>query len=510
MTDGPETPQLSGPVTDPQIGADEWVARSGDGISAYAGPIGAVQKQFDRVPEMIRLVAFAALAALVPLLTSDQYIIRVGTVTLVYALLALGLNVAVGFAGLLDLGYIAYYGVGAYGYAMLSSSQFGVHWEAWQSIPVVLVAATALGFVLALPSRRLIGDYLAIVTLFFGQIFYTLATQGYRMSLFGFGRSRNITGGPNGIANVDRFRAFGATATSERAYYYISLIAVALVFIVLYLANRSRTGRAWRALHDDALAAQVMSVPINWLKLVAIAVGACAGALAGTINAALIQGAFPDDYSTQVLIIIYAVLILGGAGSLFGVVLGAIAVNVFQEVLRGGETGSFDHARWIFYFAILMILFAKLRPWRRLGAVLAGTAVFGIVLHEIVAAAWPRGVHGMIALDATTFGTGGWLGWTIRHWLVLPANTYDAQNYTFFNYMLCLLIGLVLALTVLRGWKRHLLLVPTIWLAGFVWETRLVEDAPGPTRLLLLGATLIVVMTARPQGLLGKPRVEIV
>jgi len=498
-------PTLTEAAAGPRIGVDEWVARSGERVG-----VSRVRRYFDRVPELARLGVFAVLAACVPLATSDQYIIRVGTVTLVFALLALGLNVAVGFAGLLDLGYIAYYGVGAYGYAMLSSSKFGVHWQAWESIPVVLVGATLLGFVLALPSRRLIGDYLAIVTLFFGQIFYTLVTQGYRMSLLGFGGSHDITGGPNGIANVDRFHAGGATASSEQAYFYITLVAVALVFTALYLANRSRTGRAWRALHDDPLAAQVMSMPINRLKLLAVGVGACVGALAGTINAALIQGAFPDDYNTQVLIVIYAVLILGGAGSLSGVVLGAVVVNVLQEVLRGGESGTFDHARWLFYLAIFGLVVAKLRPYRRLAAVLAGTVAFGAVIHAIVAASWPRGVHGPLALGPTTFGSGGWLGWAIRHWLALPANTYEVQSYTFFNYMLCLLIGCVLALTVVSGWKRHLLLVPTLWLAAFVWETRLVEDAPGPTRFLLLGVILVVVMSARPQGLLGRPRVEIV
>ena len=172
------------------------------------------------------------LAALIPLLTShtdnDIYYLRVGTVALVFALLALGLNVAVGFAGLLDLGYIAYYGVGAYGYAMLSSDKFGLHWQAWQSIIVVVGVSALLGFLLALPSRRLVGDYLAIVTLFFGQIFYVFVTQGYRVSLLGLNKDLgldranwDLTGGPNGIANVDRFRAFGFTASSERAYFYV-------------------------------------------------------------------------------------------------------------------------------------------------------------------------------------------------------------------------------------------------------------------------------------------------
>jgi len=515
VSDLPETPR----APEPGIGVDEWVARSAERILGRGGLAGQVQRRLEQVPAPLRFASAAGLAALIPVITSDDYLIRVATVTAVYCLLALGLNVAVGFAGLLDLGYIAYYGFGAYGYAMLSSSKFGVHWQAWASIPVVVCAAIALGFLLALPSRRLIGDYLAIVTLFFGQIFYILVTQGYRVSLLGLNKdlglrsaSWDVTGGPNGIANVDGFRAFGGTAQSDRAYFYIALVAVVVVFAALHLANRSRTGRAWRALHDDALAAQVMSMPINWLKLLAVGVGAAAGALAGTINAALLQGAFPDDYNTMVLITIYAIVILGGAGSLTGAVLGAILVNIGLEALRPGTEFSdwTANGRGLFYVTILLVALAKLRPWRRLSAVVAGTIAFGVVLHAIVGAVWPRGVHGLILNATGQFDHGGWIGWALRHWLVLPAGTYQDGSYKAFNYLLCLLIALVLCLTLVRGWRRDLLLVPTLWLAAFVYETRLVEEGSGATRFLLLGAALIVVMAARPQGLLGRPRVEIV
>ncbi len=519
MGEAPETPQPPEPATGPQIGADEWVSRSAERILGRGGLLGRVETELHRIPPTVRFLAVGGLAALIPVVTSDAYLIRVATVTLVYALLALGLNVAVGFAGLLDLGYIAYYGFGAYGYAMLSSSKFGVHWQAWESIPVVVVAAILLGFFLALPSRRLIGDYLAIVTLFFGQIFYVLVVQGYKISILGLNKdiglhsaNWDVTGGPNGIANVDGFRAFGATAGTDRAYFYIALVAVAVVFAALHLVNRSRTGRAWRALHDDALAAQVMSTPINWLKLLAIGVGAGAGALAGTINAALLQGAFPDDYNTMVLIVIYAIVILGGAGSLAGAVLGAILVNVGLEALRPGTEFSnwTSNGRGLFYVTILLILLVRLRPWRRLVAVLGGTIAFGVAFHAIVGAAWPRGVHGGILNSAGTFSGGGWIGSALRHWLVLPAGTYETGAYTTFNYLICLLIAMILCLTLLKGWRRDLLLIPTLWLAGLVYEARLIEEGSGATRFLLLGAALIVVMAARPQGLLGKPRVEIV
>jgi branched-chain amino acid transport system permease protein len=419
-------------------------------------------------------------------------------------LLALGLNVSVGLAGLLDLGYVAFYGFGAYGYAMLSSPKFGVHWATWQSLPLVLSLSIALGFLLALPSRRLVGDYLAIVTLFFGQIFYTVAVQGYRVPLIKIQNSHDITGGPNGIADVDDFRVFGHHLTTNQAYFWASLIAVAVVFVAIHFMNESRTGRAWRSLRDDPLATELMGMPVNWLKLLAIAVGACVGALAGTINVASLHGAFPDDYNTPILITIYAMVILGGVGSLFGVVVGAVSVNVLLEVLR-----TPDHARWILYAAILLALVAKLRPWHRLAAVLAGTVAFGIAVHAIVAAAWPRGVHGLVSISGTDFSRGGWLGWVLRHWLVLPARTYEDGQYTWFNVALVVLIGLVLALTLVRDWARWLLLVPTIWLAALVWETRLVEEGTGPTRFLLLGAILVVLMAARPEGLFGRHRVEV-
>ena len=508
----------------PRIGADEWVARSAERAEVGGGLIGRMRALYERVPKPAVFAFFVVAAALVPLLTAqtenDIYFLRVGTVALVFALLALGLNVAVGFAGLLDLGYIAYYGIGAYGYAMLSSDKFGIHWEAWLVIPLVVVISALLGLLLALPSRRLVGDYLAIVTLFFGQIFYIIATQGYRVSFLGLNKDLgferanwDLTGGPNGIANVDRLGVFGLTASSERAYFYITLVAVIVVFAGLTLANRSRTGRAWRALNDDTLAAQAMSMPVNWLKLLAVGVGAAVAALAGTINAALLQGAFPDDYNTQVLIIIYAMVILGGAGSLAGAVLGAVLVSVLMlEGLRpqtpiGDLTGN---GRWVFYAAILLVLVGTIRPWRRLGAILGGIAVFGVIVHTVVAATTARGTDGLLNTGPETFEEGGPLGWLIRNWLALPGGTYEVGSRTWFNIALVGLIALVLCMTLVTGWVRDALIVPAVWLAGFVWETRLVIEASGPTRLLLLGVILIVAMVARPQGLLGRPRVEIV
>jgi hypothetical protein len=177
------------------------------------------------------------------------------------------------------------------------------------------------------------------------------------------------------------------------------------------------------------------------------------------------------------------------------------------EVLRTPE-----HARRVFYLLILFGLIAKIRPWRVLGAVLGGLALFGLVMNAIVGAVWPRGTAGPIYTGGTDFTKHGVLAEALRHWLLLPANTYEQlgpHGYVIGNYAFVTLIALVLALSVVRGWKRYVLLVPTLWLAAFVWENRLVEEAP-TARYMLLGVILIVLMASRPQGLFGTPRVEIV
>ncbi|HEY0414859.1 MAG TPA: branched-chain amino acid ABC transporter permease [Gaiellaceae bacterium] len=506
MTDVSENPPGT-PPGDPQgprIGVDEWVARSGERLTSRAGPVGAVSRAVVGVPPAAQLVAFLVFGALIPVFTSSGYTIRVATDTAIYALLAMGLNVAVGWAGLLDLGYIAYYGFAAYLFAMLSSSKFGIHWPTWASVPTVLVATILLGLLLSLTSRRLTGDYLAIVTLFFGQIFVTLTTQGYRLSVFGIGGTHDITGGPTGITNVDPFRIFGHQLTQVRDYLWLTLGAFALVAAALFLVNRSRTGRAWRALREDALAAELMSMPVSRLKMLAIAVGAGAAGLVGSINAAYFQGVFPTSFDFPLLITIYAMVILGGAGSLGGVVVGAVLINLLLEVLR-----TPDHARWVFYGVIVVGLLVKIRPVRLLAAVCGGIVAFGVAVNLIVGAVWPRGTAGPVLTSNGQFTSHGFVADVLRHWLVLPANTYTVPDFRIGNYAFVILVGLALTLTLVRGVWRYVLLVPTIWVGAFVWENRLVEES-GTTRPLLLGAILIVLMAGRPEGIFGTPRVEVV
>jgi ABC-type branched-subunit amino acid transport system permease subunit len=476
----------------PDIGVDEWVASHEGRSVRERGVIGVAARELARVPRPGFYLAFGAAASLLPVVTSNGYVIRVGFDTLLYMLLVLGLNIVVGYAGLLDLGYVAFYGFGAYAYAMLASPHFGLHWNTLAVIPVVVVATAILGFLVALPSRRLLGDYLAIVTLFFGQLFVTVYNNGNRVSVLGFTRGYDVTGGPNGITNVDPYNAFGHSIGSLQAYFYAALIVFLVALFGVYLVDRSRTGRAWKSLREDPLAAELMGMPVNRLKLVGFAFGAAIAGLTGTLFAALNTAVFTPDFDVPTLIIVYAMLILGGAGSIGGVIIGAIVVNVSLEVLR-----TPGHATWIFYVFVLGALLWKLRPWHVFFAVVGGTVAFGYIVHAIASSSWPRGTHGESQI-------GGWLGKGLAGWQLQPENPRNLGNWAFI-----LLVLAILALTLLHGWWRWLAMIPTLWLASFVWNNRLVIE-PSVTRLILIGVILIVLMNSRPQGLLGTARVEIV
>ena len=471
----------------PKVGVDSWVATHAERVE-----LTRLNAALARVPRPAFYLAFGVLAALLPALTSNGYVVRVGFDTVLYMLLALGLNITVGYAGLLDLGYAAFFGFGAYGYAMLSSPKFGIGWDTLLVVPIVILATAALGFLIALPSRRLLGDYLAIVTLFFLQFFVTVVQNGNKISLLGLTRGYDVTGGPNGIPDIRNWRLAGFQIGSLQAYYWTVLVVFLICLGAMYLLDQSRTGRAWKSLREDPLAAELMGMPVNRLKFIAFALGAGVAGLAGTLFAGLNGAVFAADFDVPTVVIIYAILILGGAGSLGGVILGAIAVNVSLEILR-----TPDHATWIFYVVLVIALVAKVRPWGALAVVLGGTVALGFVLHAIASSSWARGVHGERVI-------GGRLGDALWHWQLHPADPRTIGNYAFIA-----LVFAVLLLTLVQGWARRLALVPTLWLASFVWDNRLVIE-PSITRLILIGVILIVLMNARPQGLLGTARVEIV
>jgi branched-chain amino acid transport system permease protein len=476
--------------TDPSIGVDEWVARQAERREYLPGWRGDVQRRLAGVGWWPRLGAAALVGALIPVLGLNPFQFQLGINALILALLAVGLNISVGWAGLLDLGYVAFYGFGAYGFAVLSSDQLsakGVHLPAYASIPAVMVAAAILGVLVGLPSRRLIGDYLAIVTLFFGEAFVEFTNNVATSKL----------GGPNGIVSLDPIHGFGKQIMSNNGYYYLLLILLVLTLAVLRLLDTSRTGRAWRAVREDPLAASAMTIPVNRVKLMAFAFGAMVAALAGTVFAAQQSNVFPTNFDTSFLILIYAGLILGGAGSLAGAVIGAILV----EITLDGFLRSPTEAGYIFYGLILLTLIAKLRPWRRLGAVLAATVAFGFALHAIADAI----SHSIVAGGPQS---SGFVADAVRDWVIVPATKAGIPRWPG-NVGFVVLIGLLIALVQLKGRWRTVLMVPTLYLAACVWEARLVAE-PAVTRLILLGAILIVTMNARPEGLMGSRRVEIV
>jgi ABC-type branched-subunit amino acid transport system permease subunit len=476
------------PPEQPRIGRDEWVASAEDRRVRSAA--GRLQDELDRAPAAAKLVALALPFAVFPLFIESDYLLQVGIDTLIYVLLALGLNVAVGWVGLLDLGFVAFFGLGAYLYAAVASEYAGRHWDAQFAIPAIAIAVAVTGFLVGLPSRRLVGDYLAIVTLFFLQIWLVVLINA------------SFTRGPNGISDIFPLEFFGRQVTSQRGYFYVTLVAFVAIISFLYLLDRSRTGRAWRAIREDELAAELMTMPVNRLKLMAFAVGAGIAGIAGTLYAPQQGAVFPANFDIVLLITVYAMVVLGGAGSLVGVTVGAVLINVSLEVLRDP-----DDASSLFYIVVILALVLMLRrPWWSSLAVLGGTVVFGLVVHEVAEQVRPSLVGG------TSFG-GARVDDLVDSWVLLPENVVTPDGLPTGALGRLAYIGLVaaiLALTLVRSrlW-RAVALVPVLYLAACVWENLLLPQ-PAVARFILIGAMLVALMAVRPQGLLGKQRVEIV
>ena len=213
-----------------------------------------------------------------------------------------------------------------------------------------MIGAAILGLLVGLPSRRLIGDYLAIVTLFFGEAFVEFTNNAWPSKF----------GGPNGIIALDPLHGAHVQITTLTGYFYVLLGLLVLSMITLHMLDTSRMGRAWRAVREDPLAASAMTVPVNRVKLMAFASGAMIAAMAGTIFAAQQSNVFPSNFDTPYLILIYAGLILGGAGSMSGAVLGGLLVSIVLDGFLRSPTQS----SYIFYGVILVTLIVKLRPWR--------------------------------------------------------------------------------------------------------------------------------------------------
>ncbi|HEU0204934.1 MAG TPA: ABC transporter ATP-binding protein [Burkholderiaceae bacterium] len=276
--------------------------------------------------------------------------IRALAFALLYVMLALGLNVVVGMAGLLDLGYIAFYAVGAYMYALLASphlaSQFevirqmfpdGLHSSIWFVIPLGAGIAALFGILLGTPVLKLRGDYLAIVTLGFGEII--------RIFLNNLNAPLNFTNGPQGITLIDPVRilgvnlgraqdVFGLYLSSVHLYYYLFLLLAFITVVICMRLQDSRLGRAWMAIREDEIAAKAMGINVRNVKLLAFALGATFGGVAGAMFSAFQGFVSPESFSLMESIIVLSMVVLGGIGHIPGVVLGAVLLALFPEFLR--------------------------------------------------------------------------------------------------------------------------------------------------------------------------------
>lgn len=320
------------------------------------------------------LLAILALALIFPFIAQHfgNSWVRIMDMALLYIMLALGLNIVVGFAGLLDLGYIAFYAIGAYLTALLASPQFavvlesfvnqyppignalmwvfgpeiaqnGIHLSLWVIVPLAVLVAGFFGALLGAPTLKLRGDYLAIVTLGFGEII--------RIFMNNLNGPVNITNGPQGINMIDPIRIFGVSLNGEagsgstvmlgnypmpsvNAYYFLFLLlCIAIIFISVRLQN-SRLGRAFVAIREDEIAAKAMGINTRNVKLLAFAMGASFGGVAGAMFASFQGFVSPESFSLTESIAVLAMVVLGGMGHIPGVVLGGILLAALPEVLR--------------------------------------------------------------------------------------------------------------------------------------------------------------------------------
>jgi branched-chain amino acid transport system permease protein len=285
----------------------------------------------------IALIALALLALPFALAAAGTAWVRITNLAILFVFLSLGLNIVVGFAGLLDLGYIAFYAVGAYVYALLASPHFNIHWPFWAILPIGAAVAALFGVLIGAPTLKLRGDYLAIVTLGFGEI--------VRIFLNNLSHPVNITNGPQGIARIDPFRVggvdfsksdsfLGLTFSGPIKYYYLLLLVLLAVIYINVRLQDSRIGRAWEAVREDEVAARAMGIDTRNIKLLAFAMGASFGGIAGGMFSAIQGFISPESFVLVESIMVVSMVVLGGMGNIWGVILGAVLLSFVPEILR--------------------------------------------------------------------------------------------------------------------------------------------------------------------------------
>lgn len=299
-----------------------------------------------RLRSAITLIVVIAVA-LLPILNFPQgtYWVRVVGYAGLYIILGLGLNVVVGFAGLLDLGYVAFYAIGAYTFGLLAGGHFDIHLSFWVIIPIAALLASLAGILLGLPVLKMRGDYLAIVTLGFGEIIRLLATN-----------LTGLTNGSQGLYSLDSPTIFGMELKSGTHFYYLIFLLVVIIVFFVYRLDRSRIGRAWVAIREDEDVAQMMGVNTTVYKLLAFAIGALIGGLGGSVFAAWQGSIFPDNFNLFVSINVLCLIIIGGMGSIPGVIIGSFALIALPDILR--EFASYR----LLIFGLLLVIMMIARP----------------------------------------------------------------------------------------------------------------------------------------------------
>lgn len=289
---------------------------------------------------MIILSVLAVIALFMPIVMNN-YAMEVMSNVWFYVILCLGLNIVVGYAGLLDLGYAAFFAVGAYTTGILTS-QFGINF--WLTIPVAVALSICAGVIIGGPTLRLRSDYLAIVTLGFGEIVRIIA------------RNLEITGGASGLIGIEKPSFFGFELNQIQHFYYVFLILAIIACFISYRLQHSRLGRAWQYVREDEDAAEAMGINRVAIKLYAYVIGAIFGGVAGCFFAAKMTAISPETFMFQQSVLILLGVVLGGMGKIPGVIIGAFALVLFPEVFR--DLGSMR----ILVFAIVMLVIMLYRP----------------------------------------------------------------------------------------------------------------------------------------------------
>ena len=331
---------------------------------------------------------FFVLAGLFPVLDSNTSQVDTAVFAMSYAILALGLNIVVGYAGLLDLGYAAFFAIGAYAFGMIASAQFqpssalnvhigsfslftmgpnGIHANFWIFLPIVALIAALFGVILGAPTLRLRGDYLAIVTLGFGEIVPSVVRNLGPNNIFGW---PDITGGQNSLSGIDQPTLGNLAFTDPGPWYYLSLAVLALIVFIASRLRNSRLGRAWVAIREDEVAASCMGINLVRTKLFAFAMGAFFSGFAGMIIGSKSGSIEPSNFSFQVSVAILCAVVLGGMGSIPGAVLGGLIVGILQFSLLDIIIG------WIQQSGVASRLDVEGLKYLIFGAILVGIMLF--------------------------------------------------------------------------------------------------------------------------------------